>query len=746
MRAVTSKSAPAFHESAQAVALPSAAVSAMVLAEGDAKEILRCNGIRVPRGHTVDDLTLVPTDLVGPLVLKAVSPTLVHKSEAGGVRVGLSHSDLVQAGEEMRASLLSAGHDLTGYLVEEQVTSGQELVLGAVRTSGVGWVVMIGLGGIFVETFADVSFGVAPLGRVDIRDMLIRLRGYSLLAGQRGQQSVDVDAFIQLVLRIAGPDGLLASLPESITEIDLNPVIVSTDAAVAVDARFVSGDVVPGPRPPRVRQADFTSLFEPRTIAVLGAKSSGTNGANIFIRNLVDGGFAGRIVPVHPEATSIEGLPAVASLAQVDGEIDYAYVVLPSARVADALALGEGRVRFAQVVASGFSETEDGVELESELVARMARLGTRVIGPNCLGTHSPKARLSFIPNAPFEVGNVAIVSQSGGLSVDILRAGASRGVNFHNLVSIGNGADVTAAELLADHLANPDVKVVGLYLESLSEAAAVLDVLRAADGTTPIILLAGGRSRDGSRAAMSHTGALSANHRLWPAIAHQGGAILVDSVQELIDVLLAFDAADPDVATSGSDVVLFGNGGGASVLAADALERRGLFTPRLSSETVGRLEALGLPPGNGLLNPIDVPAPSLVVNDGATAEHILGTVLEVSTAAVVISHLNVGIIQRNYRASHGDVTGRIIEAIGRARDGARHRCNHLLVVKGDGSPEIEEQARAYAKQARAIGLAAYPSVDSAAVAASALVRHQLWRAGRGAEEGSASDNRTESAR
>ena len=200
---------------------------------------------------------------------------------------------------------------------------------------------------------------------------------------------------------------------------------------------------------------------------MLFRSAKGTNGGTLFIRNLLGYGFPGTIVPIHPSAESIEGIAAVPSLAEA-GDIDYAYVALPSGAVAEALAAAEGRVRFAQVISSGFAETDEGVELERDLVTRMRALGTRVIGPNCLGTHSTRGRITFVPDAPKEVGGVAVLSQSGGLSVDILRLGEARGVAFHSVTSIGNSADLTAAEMLEHLLDSPDTRVVGLYLESLA--------------------------------------------------------------------------------------------------------------------------------------------------------------------------------------------------------------------------------------------------------------------------------------
>lgn len=694
-----------------------------VLPEYVGKMLLAAAGIAVPAGVEVADVDEVPAGLTGPFAVKAVSTTLVHKTDAGGVRIGVDREQLAVVTAAIRASLSTVGHDCEGFLVEQMAPKGEEVVVGAVRTEGLGWAVMVGLGGVFVEVLEDVAFGVAPITRDQVAAMLAELRGLPLLQGARGRTPVSTDALVDVIVRLAGSGGLLEALPAQVREIDLNPVIVSPTGAVAVDARFVlDADAEDAASDPAAGEiADLGPLFEPRRVAVLGASAKGTNGGTLFIRNLLGYGFPGTIVPIHPSAESIEGIAAVPSLAEA-GDIDYAYVALPSGAVADALAAAGGRVRFAQVISSGFAETDDGVELERDLVARMRALGTRVIGPNCLGTHSTRGRVTFVPDAPKEVGGVAVLSQSGGLSVDILRLGEARGVAFHSVTSIGNSADLTAAEMLEHLLDSPDTRVVGLYLESLASGRAVLDVLSRRPDAKPVVLLAGGRTADGSRAATSHTGALSGHHRLWPALARQAGVELVDTLGDFVNLLAAMDLLDGGYPVDNNEVVLFGNGGGASVLAADAMQRVGLTTPRLPDATIAHLDGLGLPPGNGLANPIDAPAPTLAVNGGAVARDILGAVLDATRPAVVISHFNVGIIQRNMGATHGDVTGTLIDAIAAARDAGPAPCHHLMVLKTDGKADMEALVLDYALRARERGFPVFAELEEAAVVARALVR------------------------
>ncbi|SEP37750.1 Acyl-CoA synthetase (NDP forming) [Amycolatopsis saalfeldensis] len=702
------------------------AAGAPVVPEPEAKDLLRRAGIAVPRGGAHADPLAAAEGLDGALVLKAVCPTLVHKSDAGGVRVGVARRELAAEAAAMTAALAARGHRVDRFLVEEQAGAGHEVIVGAVRTPGVGWAVMLGLGGVFVEVFADVSFGIAPLAAADVRAMLAELKGAALLRGARGGAMADVDALISLVLRVGGENGLLGSLPPEVVEVDLNPVIVTGSGAIAVDARLVLSAVDQEPAAPaRTAHTDFGRLFRPRTIAVLGASATGMNLANRYLAGLRSSGFDGVVIPIHPTAGEIEGLPARPSLDAAGLPIDYAFVALPAKIVPDALAAAPGTVAFAQVISSGFGEVEEGAGLERELIARMAAQGTRLLGPNCLGMHSSAARVSFVPDPPLSPGRIAVVSQSGGLSVDVLRLGEARELAFHSVTSIGNSADVDAAELAGHLLAEPEVEVVGLYLESLAAGRAVLDLLARRGAGKPVVLLAGGRTAAGSRAATSHTGALTGNHRLWPALCRQAGIALADSLEEFLDILLAFDTVDlaGPPATS-RDAVLFGNGGGASVLATDALARHGFSVPPLPDDTIARIEALELPPGNGLANPIDTPAGTLAVRGGAIAGELLSLVLDSVAPAVLITHLNVGIIQRNLADTHGDVTGTIIRGVAAAHRKAGAGTQTFLVLKGDGRADLADAIAGYTRLAHRLGLPVFGTVEEAGRVARSLLDFQ----------------------
>jgi len=171
----------------------------------------------------------------------------------------------------------------------------------------------------------------------------------------------------------------------------------------------------------------FRPLFEPKTVAVVGASTKGAALPNIFIRRIREFGYNGAIYPIHPAAKEIDGLPAYRSLGETPEPVDYAYIAIAAAQVPPLLEEARGRVRFAQVISSGFGEVDEGRELQLALVAAARTGGMRLIGPNCLGLHTPRGRVTFTETGPVEAGPVGVVSQSGGLGTDIIRRGLSRG-------------------------------------------------------------------------------------------------------------------------------------------------------------------------------------------------------------------------------------------------------------------------------------------------------------------------------
>lgn len=467
---------------------------------------------------------------------------------------------------------------------------------------------------------------------------------------------------------------------------------------------------------------DFAPLFAPRSVAVVGA-SSGTGGfANNFLRNLRPGGYTGPIYVVHPRADTVEGFPTVRALRDLPEPVDYTYVAVAAPQAPGLFEGAAGKTRFVQVVSSGFAES-GAPGLQDELVAAVRAAGARLIGPNCLGLHAPRSHLSFVDRVAFASGGVGVLSQSGGLGVDVLRRGQMRGLRFSGLVTMGNCADLTTSELLGYYLADPDTRVIGLYLEDARDARALFHILRAAAGRKPVVLLKGGRTADGQRASASHTAALAQDDRLWQAFARQTGAALVETLDAFLDALLIFQTLTARQSPA-TRVVLFGNGGGTSVLAADAFSRAGFAVPQFAEATLERLRGLGLPPGSSVQNPVDTPAGTLRQEDGRIAGRIFDAFAAEPSIGAVVMHLNMTVIL-SYANPH--ILPNLFAAALAARGSGGDASHFVLVLRSDGEPDIELQKQGYREQAIAAGIPVYNELVEAAQALRALAGYERFR-------------------
>ncbi|WP_404863495.1 acetate--CoA ligase family protein [Georhizobium sp. MAB10] len=693
------------------------------LDEATGKALLQTVGIRTPRSAVVKDAAegaRVADGMAAPLVVKVVSPDILHKSDAGGVSLGLkSPGDVASAIQRMAHLPAIAKANIEGWLVEEMAPAGREIVIGGFRDPQFGPMIMVGLGGIFVEILKDVSFRICPIDRSEAQAMLRELKGYAILEGTRGEAPIDEGALLDAMLAVGGGHGLFTVLADEISELDLNPILVSQSGAVAVDARFIltdrqSDQAVAEMAAPDDPLTVFEPLFRPNTVAVLGASTKDVAIANTFIRRMKDFGYAGAIYPIHPKADEIEGLKAYPTLADTPEPVDYAYVAIGAGRIPDVLAAAGGRCRIAQVISSGFGELEEGKALQTELVEKARQGGVRVLGPNCLGTYSPRGGLTFPANASKEVGQIGVVSQSGGLSTDIIKRGQSRGLRFSGLVTIGNSADVKPHELVSYYVADPQTRAIGLYMEDVKEGRAFFEVLKHAASIKPVVVLKGGRSGQGRLAAASHTGALAGDDKAWDALAAQLPVALVSTIDEFIDALLALQYFDLRPGKPTRNVVLFGNGGGSSVLGTDAFAKHDLTVAAFEGTARDRLEAMGLPPGTSVANPIDTPVRTLQEQDGWIAGEILDHVYEHARPDAIAMHLNLAAFVGRGAI---DPVGNLFKVVEQTQARWPSVAHFALALRTDGSAELDDKRRQYRDRAHAIGV---PIFDEIAPMAHAL--------------------------
>ena len=468
----------------------------------------------------------------------------------------------------------------------------------------------------------------------------------------------------------------------------------------------------------------FTPLFAPKTIAVVGASTKGGALPNIFIRRIREFGFGGDIYPIHPSATEIDGLPAYKSLADTPKPVDYAYIAIAAAQIPGMLSAARGRVRYAQVISSGFGEVDEGKDLQNDLVTAARTGGMRLLGPNCLGIYTPRGHVTFTEIGPQEVGTAGIISQSGGLGTDIIRRGLSRGLKFSGLVTVGNCADITPSDLLEFYFADPQTRVIGMYIETAKDGRRLFEILRQAKAEKPVVILKGGRTSQGLAAAASHTGSLAGDDRAWVALSRQTGCILVDTLDQFIDTLLVFQALTPQPQHPTQRVALFGNGGGTSVLATDYFARLGLDVKPFEKATVDALAALKLPPGTSITNPVDCPVGTLQQEEGRVAEKILDIIYGSGKPEALVMHLNMSAFVGRTRP---EVLDNLVQAALRVQQHYPGLAHFVLVLRSDGDPSLEERKREFRAKAIALGVPVYDEMSNAGSALAALQAHERFR-------------------
>ncbi len=351
------------------------------------------------------------------------------------------------------------------------------------------------------------------------------------------------------------------------------------------------------------------AVFQPRSVAVVGASTRrGTVGNDIF-RNLLLNELNGSVYPVNPKASHVLGVHCYGSLEEIPGEVDMAVVIVPAKAVLGVTdqAIAKG-VKALVVISAGFKEIgHEGAELEDRLREKVRAAGVPLIGPNCLGVINtdPEVRM----NAAFgrkmpSAGNLAFISQSGALCTSVLDYAEERHMGFSKFVSFGNKADVNEIDLL-DYLARDDkTSVIAMYLEDVSYGRQFIETVHKIFWTTgkPMLCLKSGRSPEGAKAVSSHTGSLAGSDSVYDALMTQSGVQRVDTIADLFDYALLYTTQP---LPRGDRVAIITNAGGPGIMATDAAVRHGLKLAELSEETRGKL-AGSLPATASLRNPIDV--------------------------------------------------------------------------------------------------------------------------------------------
>jgi acyl-CoA synthetase (NDP forming) len=362
----------------------------------------------------------------------------------------------------------------------------------------------------------------------------------------------------------------------------------------------------------RIKVPDLEYIFHPKSIAIVGASRTPPNPVNHFyLDSLTRFGYEGKIYPIHPNASELSGFKAYPSIMDIPGPIDHVICAIKASLTPQLMReCVAKRVKLVQLFTSGFSETgkEEGIRLEKEIVEIARQGGVRVLGPNCMGIYCPDAKISYEAFLPRESGSVGLLCQSGGNSMELIYLGGARGVRFSKAVSFGNASDINEAELLEYFAHDSQTKIIGGYIEGTRDGRRFIKALQKAAEAKPVIMLKGGVTEAGTKAATSHTGALAGNNVIWESLFHQLGVRQVDDLPEMVDLILLFLHLKP---LTGRKAGLIGLGGGCSVLATDICVREGLTVAPFPLELREKLREIipdEFDPGTSMRNPVDVSA------------------------------------------------------------------------------------------------------------------------------------------
>jgi 3-hydroxypropionyl-CoA synthetase (ADP-forming) len=564
-----------------------------VITEECSKEILGEYGIRVPKYALVtnsDEAAQKSTEIGFPLVAKIVSPDILHKTDVGGVKVGLGSEDEVKKAFDDMFYRLKEKFDVKGVLLEKMVPKGVELIIGLQNDFQFGPSIMVGLGGIYTELFKDVSFRVLPVTKGDALKMLESLRGKDILKGFRGSKPIDLDMLSEAIVNIGTLGVDMAGKYESI---DFNPVVVYPDSYYVVDAKIIlkekSLDNAISIANPDSSYMDL--FFNAKSVALIGASPEPGKIGNSVMESLVKHDYKGKVYPVNAKGYSeIMGVKAYKNLLDVKDPVDVVIVTVDLKFVPDLLTeCGKKNIHNMVIISGGGKELGgERAAIEKRIQDQSRELNVRIIGPNCIGIFNGENRLDCAFQGHLRMlrpkqGNVAFLSQSGTVGIAFMETSDAFGLS--KMISYGNRSDVDEADMIHYLAQDPNTNVIGLYVEGLGDGRKFMNSAKNVikEHQKPIVVFKNGRSTKGAKQAASHTGSLGGSFAVISGAFEQTGIISVDSYEELTSALKALTWQP---VPKGNKIAMVTNGAGPIIAAIDNFERLNLELAQLSDQTM----------------------------------------------------------------------------------------------------------------------------------------------------------------
>ena len=542
-----------------------------------------------------------------PVVAKLNGDSIAHKTERGLVRLKLSDRAAVERAASELLAMATPEDGAVQLLIAKMIDGSRELIVGMVHDPSFGNTAMLGVGGIFAEVIQDVVFAPMPIDVVAANGMIDALKHQAILKDFRGETAVDTEHLARALVALSAA---CDAHPE-IVSIDINPLIVQRDGTlVAVDALVEireTNDVVGNSPNNFVPKAEhYRALFSPRAIVVVGASSHPGKFGFVSLHNILSSKFAGQVYATNLQNELILGIQTVSSIEDLPlNQIDLAFFCTPANANPQLLRqCAERGIRAAFIASAGYREAgSQGEQAERDVVQLAADLDMLIAGPNGQGVVSTPVSMCAQIVGPYPPdGGISVASQSGNFVSSFLNYARQTGVGIARAISAGNAAQISVGQYLEWFSQDSETRVSLAYIESVNDGKALESSFAAAIKSKPLVVVKGGATDAGSRAAQSHTGALASNDKIFDGLCRSTGVSRARTVEEGFDVAASF-ATQP--LPRGNRVVVLTTVGGWGVVTSDAIAQDGVLDLiALPDELVKSLDNL-LPPRWSRNNPID---------------------------------------------------------------------------------------------------------------------------------------------
>ena len=542
-----------------------------------------------------------------PVVAKLNGDSIAHKTERGLVRLKLADRAAVEQAATELLAMATPDDGEVQLLIAKMIDGSRELIVGMVHDPAFGNTAMLGVGGIFAEVIQDVVFAPMPIDLASAKRMIEALKYQAIFKEFRGEDAVDTESLARAIVALSAA---CDKHPE-IVSIDINPLIVQRDGTlVAVDALVETRDLEEAAVKTYTSfnpKADhYRALFSPRAVVVVGASSHPGKFGFVSLHNILSNKFAGKVYATNLQNELILGIQTISSIDDLPlDEIDLAFFCTPAAANPQLLRqCAERGIRAAFIASAGYREAgTQGEQAEQDLVQLAADLDMLIAGPNGQGVVSTPVSLCAQIVGPYPPrGGISVASQSGNFVSSFLNYARQTGVGIARAISAGNAAQTSVGQYLEWFSQDNETRVSLAYIESVNDGKALESSFTAALKSKPLVVVKGGATDAGSRAAQSHTGALASNDKIFDGLCRSTGASRARTVEEGFDVAASF-ATQP--LPRGKRVVVLTTVGGWGVVTSDAIAQDGVLDLiTLPSALVKSLDDL-LPPRWSRNNPID---------------------------------------------------------------------------------------------------------------------------------------------